>query len=109
MRDIADGSSQTFAVGEREMTSRGFRGAIWMRAVNRNGTSIYGAPVAGTCDRRVLLNSRQSRIIGFSSLHTGGAHFLLADGAVRFIGENIDYKLYTSLARISDGGPRGAF
>ena len=30
---------------------------------------------------------------GFSSPHTGGCHFLMGDGRVRFIGENIDHNL----------------
>lgn len=45
----------------------------------------------------------------FSSLHTGGAHFLLGDGAVRFISENVDRNLYRSLGAYADGEVLGEF
>jgi hypothetical protein len=46
---------------------------------------------------------------GFKSRHEGGAHFLIGDGAVRFISENIDYETYQRLGDRRDGYPVGEF
>jgi len=40
---------------------------------------------------------------GFGSFHVGGAQFLLADGSIRFISENIDVDLYRRLGERADG------
>ncbi|ADG69207.1 protein of unknown function DUF1559 [Planctopirus limnophila DSM 3776] len=40
---------------------------------------------------------------GFSSLHTGGCHFALGDGSVRFLSENIDMKTFRMLMDRQDG------
>jgi len=40
---------------------------------------------------------------GFKSTHQGGANFVLADGAVRFISENIDYRNFQRLGCRRDG------
>ncbi len=39
---------------------------------------------------------------GFKSSHTGGAHFLMGDGATHFISENIDYATYQNLGGRND-------
>jgi hypothetical protein len=36
--------------------------------------------------------------VSFGSMHAGGAHFVLGDGTVRFISQNIDFALYQGLA-----------
>ena len=41
---------------------------------------------------------------GFKSFHVGGAQFLLVDGTVRFISENIDHAMYQRLGGRADGG-----
>ncbi|MDZ4687942.1 MAG: DUF1559 domain-containing protein, partial [Planctomycetaceae bacterium] len=46
---------------------------------------------------------------GFSSFHVGGGHFLLGDGAVKFVSENVDASIYRWLSTISDGNIVGDF
>jgi prepilin-type processing-associated H-X9-DG protein len=40
---------------------------------------------------------------GFKSQHPGGVHFLMADGSVHFLDENIDYMNYQRLGDRRDG------
>jgi prepilin-type N-terminal cleavage/methylation domain-containing protein/prepilin-type processing-associated H-X9-DG protein len=99
IRDIIDGSSNTIVVGERgwgwkkgvfgaanalgysETTDSAAQGAKG-GCMNVWGLGYDGinATVNGAHDRR-----------GFGSRHPGGAHFLMGDGAVRFISENVNY------------------
>ncbi|MFI4850256.1 MAG: DUF1559 domain-containing protein, partial [Gimesia chilikensis] len=41
------------------------------------------------------------------SFHEGGAHFLVGDGSVHFLSENIDLQVFQQLGHISDGLPTG--
>ena len=47
--------------------------------------------------------------VGFSSWHTGGAQFLLCDGSVRFLSENIDASTFVNLSRKADSTLLGGF
>jgi len=51
----------------------------------------------------------QPDFFGFRSEHTGGAHFLLGDGSVRFISENVNNLTYANLATLNDGNTLGEF
>jgi hypothetical protein len=44
-----------------------------------------------------------------NSAHTGGIHGLLADGSVRFVGNNIDLATLRRLCTRDDGGVLGEF
>ena len=46
---------------------------------------------------------------GASSNHVGGANFLMGDGAVRFLSENIDFRTYNHLGGKSEGQVVGEF
>lgn len=115
LRDISDGSSQTFAVGERtwENYAGVWSGADWWNQCDTHGTPM----VVGTAYYKINgtpnayhLSCDSEGSAGFSSMHPGGANFLMCDGSVRFVNDSIDFDndpsrlgLYQKLGRIDDG------
>lgn len=105
IRDITDGTSNTFLLGE----VRGYRprspdvltsvvDGRGMRWEISTGTNLYpingihGFGCSGSC-----------RWENMSSWHPGGCHVTLADGSVRFVSETIHRDTFQRLGGIADG------
>lgn len=130
--NFTDGLSNCILVGERRSPGQGanntFMGGDTIWAGIGDEVSIQGmALVIGECGPLSPINLRHPvapnpaggdprPVTGFSSYHVGGAHFLMGDGAVRFISENIASgppriagSTYQLLADINTGIPIGEF
>ena len=99
IKDITDGTSTTFAVGEAVPAWCTHTWWYWF-----NGSTA-------TCAVPLNAPARPGRTLeqdwgnwpdnySFMSRHEGGGQFTLADGSVRFVSENIDGDLYKALASI---------
>jgi prepilin-type N-terminal cleavage/methylation domain-containing protein len=53
--------------------------------------------------RRMPASSDERPLYSFQSLHSQGAYFLFADGAVRFLNESIDQRVFEALSTIAGG------
>jgi len=137
MRDFTDGTSNSTLVGEawggtRYKTSHyygpwglsGIHTSIHGRVVSLGVSSSNGCsdpskdacytsnnyPVQWKMNADYSQNgTNKTYAWAYGSGHTGGAQFLLADGTVRFISENIDYKTFCVLNYIHDGETIGEF
>lgn len=109
--DITDGSSNTILLGESS-SSEGWTAAT---KVSWGGIQPWTWGIYWYTDnRRLMIDSKNIQFpinfrgsfatnnTPYTSYHTGGAQFLLADGSVRFISQNIDLGLFKGL------GTRGA-
>lgn len=114
MRDVTDGTSNTILLGECKAHFDPFGSAF----AHNVPESLYHLKINSTFLREIE-NDLQSGApapiaswqdaAGHASYHTGGAHFVLVDGSVRFISENVDYVTYCNLGDRQDGQPVGEF
>jgi prepilin-type N-terminal cleavage/methylation domain-containing protein/prepilin-type processing-associated H-X9-DG protein len=93
IKDIRDGTSNTFAIGEASWHSQKDPAAATNTQWVDDDMSFWAGGLGS--DESHLRKTTDRLNIGvdddsFGSYHTGGAHFLFADGHVAFISENID-------------------
>ncbi|EDL62371.1 DUF1559 domain-containing protein [Gimesia maris] len=131
MKSFRDGLSNVILLGERT-TEGGYNGAIWAGAHNSLHSSAgyignwyYHTAVVRTfqgwstnSDQALssyyMINGKNNtggaaNGWGLSSSHEGGCHFLLGDGTVRFISENINGDTLIFLCGINDKNIVGEF
>lgn len=109
IRDMTDGSSNTFMLGERSVSSAA---GIWpgVRSNNTETDQVTTSHVG---------NEINSGLDAFSSRHSGGAQFAMCDGSVHFINEKIssytngnqpfNLGTFQRLGQRNDGQPVGDF
>ncbi|MEM9366984.1 MAG: DUF1559 domain-containing protein [Planctomycetota bacterium] len=114
-RQVADGLSHTIAIGERGWYQGGSTwvgtanvrsagvgdsgmclGRVWWRInqlpQHKTSEMVSELPVLSTRVNQLQVSSPHTARNGFGSYHPFGANFLMADGSIRFLSDQIDFQ-----------------
>ena len=129
MASVTDGLSNTIMIGERLIDRSDHLRFVNAWYATNNGSNmkseiipinwpvdpnsgIANSPLAlgcwdggSSCVNPTTCMWNWNVSFGYSSNHTGGANFVLADGSVHFIAQNIDRKIYAQLGCRNDNQP----
>lgn len=104
---ITDGTSNTFLLGETKPHFN-THGALFAHNVSTSGfwLKINSSFLKA---RELASTSAWQDGNGHASYHVGGAQFVLCDGSVKFVSENVDYQTYCYLGDRADGQVVGEY
>ena len=110
---IADGTSNTLALGEQTFDTHNGRTGSWayrsflQYGIDPNGAYNTTTPARGLNVWKYSTAAEKpgTRASWYSSAshHTGGVNFVMADGSVRFIRDSIAFQTLESLCTMSGG------
>lgn len=118
MRDVLDGTSNVFMVGEVLPRCHDHRSGWWHYNGMGNAHASTSAPLNEftTCEGYKMppvpactAMSNWNFSWGFKSNHPGGANFLMVDGSVQYLSQNVNYQTYQRLGGRQDGLPVGQY
>jgi len=100
-KDIVDGSTKTFMLGEMSWRGGIPLNSLWVRSTSGGSANTYSY-----CCRNLRYGieavasdqTNDQNNVSFGSEHPGGCHFLMADGSVQFIGESVELKVLQAYA-----------
>jgi prepilin-type N-terminal cleavage/methylation domain-containing protein/prepilin-type processing-associated H-X9-DG protein len=97
LESITDGTSNTFALGEISWKDYA-RYRSWMRGASNSQAEAMPCAKNVVDPIGVDIPYGNFNDGSFGSQHPGGTHFMMCDGSVHFVQENIDYATFLSLA-----------
>ncbi len=113
LSEVPDGLSNTIFMGETRPECSDHEQSSWA-SVNAHWITTTAPINFMTCPQNnsgLPCNATNNWMtsMGYKSVHTGGANFVLGDGTVRYLSENIDYLTYNKLGDRHDAKSIGDF
>lgn len=117
---IKDGTSNTFLAGETLVRCSNHNNGWWNWNTVTNAHTSVSAPlnILTTCvgsqdeaEKRQYLHpecyqtNKHNLAWGFKSFHPAGSNFLMCDGSVQFINNDVNYKIYQAYGGRNDAQP----
>lgn len=123
IREVLDGTSKTMAMAELIVGSKNdLRGQYNHASVGSSVITTHATPNSSSADKLIICDSDASQNLpcvaegswnsttaAARSTHGDGVSILLADGAVRFVDNNVDLVLWQNLGNRNDGQTVGDY